>query len=343
MDLFVTRKWPPAVGGMETYCVELTNELESHTALRKVVLPGKEDGSPPSPTSLIGFAARFIFRYLRSKPPRTLHIGDLASWPLALVTLLRSPRPNIVISVHGTDAGYAQRKHLKGKLYRAYLKAGATLLRSAKLISNSTATKDAAAETGWCTQRIIPLATNLRAANPPTSCDGHILYAGRLIPRKGCRWFVENVRTEIPVKIAGTIWDEEESEVLKHPRVEFLGSLSQEKLLSEYRRALCVVVPNIEIDGDFEGFGLVAPEAAAVGAVVLAARTGGLVEAVHDGVTGFLLEPGEPAEWESKLGEIAGWDYQRRHEFIAASMAEAQRRYSWSRVAEEVLQVYRSS
>jgi glycosyltransferase involved in cell wall biosynthesis len=44
-----------------------------------------------------------------------------------------------------------------------------------------------------------------------------------------------------------------------------------------------------------EAFGLVAAEAQMVGCPVVAYRRGALPEVVHDGVTGFLVDPGDRA------------------------------------------------
>ena len=108
-----------------------------------------------------------------------------------------------------------------------------------------------------------------------------------------------------------------------------------------YARALCVVTPNIILaNGEFEGFGLVATEAAASGGVSLAAQCQGLREAIVDGVTGFHLPPGEPGPWAQKINEISGWEPNRRAAFIERSVAECRTRYSWSRVAEETFAAY---
>jgi glycosyltransferase involved in cell wall biosynthesis len=96
------------------------------------------------------------------------------------------------------------------------------------------------------------------------------------------------------------------------------------------------VLPN----GEFEGFGLVATEASACGGIPLAAACGGLREAVIDGLTGFLLPPGEADAWVGKIVDVSRWSPQARAAFIERSLAEAANRYSWPRVAEDTFRAY---
>jgi glycosyltransferase involved in cell wall biosynthesis len=53
-----------------------------------------------------------------------------------------------------------------------------------------------------------------------------------------------------------------------------------------------------------EAFGIAAVEASAVGLPVIAAKTGGLRDIVEDGVTGFLIEPGNLGQLTERLGEL---------------------------------------
>ena len=45
--LFLTRKWVPAIGGMEVYSMELSKELSHRVDLTVRSLSGTKDGSPP--------------------------------------------------------------------------------------------------------------------------------------------------------------------------------------------------------------------------------------------------------------------------------------------------------
>lgn len=343
--LFVTRKWAPATGGMETYCLRLTEALAAHEPVEVLALPGRANGMPPGGLALIGFAFAALLRCLaRRSAPRVLHLGDMAIWPLAAPALIW--RDTVVaISAHGTDVSYPRSGGLKGKLYGAYLRLGARLLGSARILANSQATRKAAAETGWRNVAVVPLATDLARPTPDGSHDGSILFAGRLIELKGCSWFVREVLPLLPegirLKVAGTAWHTREAAALDHPRVDFLGALPQSELTVEYSRAMCVIVPNIEpANGQFEGFGLVGCEAASCGGVVLASRTGGISEAVVEGKTGLLLEPGDAPEWAKTIQGVSDWSPQQRHRFVSEAQATAQARYSWPRVAEETLALY---
>lgn len=341
--LFVTRKWAPAVGGMETYSLRLTETLGDEVEI--VALPGRADGMPPSARSLLGFPFTILRRWrARKSRPAVLHIGDMALWP---VGLLARGETKVVLSAHGTDVAYHRRGGLKGGLYGAYLKLGARLLEKATVIANSRATRAVAAETGWRKCEIVPLATDIAGQVPDGSHNGRLLFAGRLIERKGCGWFVREVLPRLPegvgLDVAGTLWSASERALADDPRVRFLGPLAGEELARAYRKALCVIVPNIPMaNGEYEGFGLVAPEAAAAGGVVLASRCDGLVDAVIDTTTGYLVEPANARAWRGAIAEVLGWTGERRRAFLTRSVAEAQRAFSWERVAADVRAIYAS-
>jgi glycosyltransferase involved in cell wall biosynthesis len=70
-----------------------------------------------------------------------------------------------------------------------------------------------------------------------------------------------------------------------------------------------------------EPFGTVLAEAMAVGTPVVATRVGGLAEVVQDGVTGRLVEPGDPEALAAAVREVLA----RRLEMGAAARAHARR------------------
>ena len=86
----------------------------------------------------------------------------------------------------------------------------------------------------------------------------------------------------------------EELNVAEH--VHFLGHVSYEDLPRWYHACDLFAMPNRDIDGDSEGFGLVFLEAAASGKPAVAGKVGGTGSAVVDGETGLLVDGENVAE-----------------------------------------------
>jgi len=348
--LFVTRKWRPAIGGMEEYSHALTDELGKRTRLTIRALPGREDGSPPSSSKLIGFGIGTAWCVARNaRHFDVLHFGDLALWPLAIVARLFNRNASVVASAHGTDIAYPLRRGVAPMLYGLYLKLGAFLGRGVRIIANSRATAELVAAAGFSVCATVPLAVRtpalIREAGPASPS---VLFVGRLARRKGCRWFIENVLPRLSEQfrfvVAGTPWDAEETAALDNERVTFLGPIRGEALADLRRKATVVVMPNVRCEGrDFEGFGLTAVETAAQQGVLLASALDGIVDAVVDGVTGFLLPAEEAAAWASKIEEIAAWSESTRQRFVLDAFEYVRGHFNWTRVVEQTLAAYAPS
>ena len=116
-------------------------------------------------------------------------------------------------------------------------------------------------------------------------------------------------------------------------RVVFLPPQPHDALADFYRAADVCVVPSRS-----ESFGLVALEAAACGTPVVAAAVGGLRSLVDDGVTGFLVEGHEPADYAIPLSYLLG-NPMRAAEMGEAAVARSGR-YSWSITAARLRRLY---
>jgi glycosyltransferase involved in cell wall biosynthesis len=87
-------------------------------------------------------------------------------------------------------------------------------------------------------------------------------------------------------------------------RVLFTGRLPQPALDQLLLHADLFAMPNLHVDGDYEGFGLVALEAASNGLVCLAAEVDGIPSAVKNDFNGLLLPSGEALAWSKKIDSL---------------------------------------
>ena len=174
-----------------------------------------------------------------------------------------------------------------------------------------------------------------------------ILGVGRQVSRKGFGWFVSEVMPRLPDEVSLVlVGDGPEREAIEHlvvekgleDRVKLRGFVPEAELLRELASADLLVMPNLPVPGDMEGFGLVAVEAAMRGALVLAADLEGLRDAVVSGETGMLIPPHDAAAWEQALSaRIADRDGTRA---VAQDYAlECRRRYSRERMGRELCDV----
>jgi D-inositol-3-phosphate glycosyltransferase len=116
-------------------------------------------------------------------------------------------------------------------------------------------------------------------------------------------------------------------------RVLFVAPQPHHILSSWYRAADLVIVPSRS-----ESFGLVALEAAACGVPVVASAVGGLLNIVHDGVTGWLVEGRDPERYARAMAQILG-DRGGAAAMGAAAAVRA-RRFTWSFTAARLRRLY---
>ena len=143
--------------------------------------------------------------------------------------------------------------------------------------------------------------------------DVVLLTVGRLVVRKGMRWFVDEVMPVLPSTVHYVVAGSgPESETIargggrawaRTARWHLLGlvadAVKREVLL---RGADVFVQPNVPTSGDMEGFGLVLVEAAKRGTPVVASALEGMPDAVADGETGILCRAGDADEWLRRTG-----------------------------------------
>lgn len=348
--LFITRKFPPSVGGMETYSKCLFDALEEIAPDVHLLKPKHDLDRRPSLWQITCFFFSACWVLLRKRRQYdAILLGDYAIASLAFVAKAVSfGRIRTVVSLHGNDLYFMRSNSTTARLYRgiSQLVVAGRVLDAA--IANSQAIRVEAALHRISPVFVIPLATQLPVT---TATEQHhrkpqLLFTGRLIKYKGLAWFVNEVWPHLDQRyellVAGQIWDESEHMVLLNkPRVRYIGTVAYQDLPALRSTVMACIMPNIppKPTEQDEGFGLVALEAPAVGTPIVASTCGGIPDAVAHGVTGFLLPPLDAAAWARCLNDIIAWPESQRLSFAEQAKEHISNHYNWQLVAKRTLKV----
>lgn len=121
-------------------------------------------------------------------------------------------------------------------------------------------------------------------------------------------------------------------------RVHLLGHVSDDDLPRWYNACDVFIMPNREINGDTEGFGMVFIEAAACGKPAIAGQAGGTGAAVVDGVTGFRVDGTDTAAVTTALQRILE-NAQYAQQIGNRALTRAIKQFDWLVVAEKTQQL----
>ena len=101
----------------------------------------------------------------------------------------------------------------------------------------------------------------------------------------------------------------------------------------------CAAATTVAVPSHSESFGLVAAEAQATGAPVVAAAVGGLTTVVDDGRSGLLVEGHDARDWARALRRVLV-EPGLRDRLSAGALRQA-RRFAWEHTADATAEVYR--
>jgi phosphatidylinositol alpha-1,6-mannosyltransferase len=334
--LYITRKYPPSVGGMENYNFELVRALERRHPMTVIAWGGSQKWLPY-------FAAKAFVQTLwqawRGKVAR-IHIGDCVLAPLGVVVKVLTRLP-VSVTVYGLDIMYTNRAY-QWVVPRC-------VARLDPVICISTATRDEATRRGVPAERCTVITPGVapseshpgragaeleRLLSTSTRDRKVLLTVGRLVERKGVCWFLDAVLPDLGSSyvyvIVGDGPERSRAQRIVDERglgeqVHLLGQVSDRDLETLYETADVFVMPNVVVPGTMEGFGLVALEAASAGLPVVASDIEGIRDAVVDGDTGLLVEAGNVSAFVDAIKRAEAMPRER----VAAATAP----FSWDNVA----------
>jgi len=314
--LFITRKYPPSVGGMQRLSYDFVSNMQKIAEVFAVTWGRSQLFLP-----IFLIYSLVIGLYLARKVD-ILYAGDPVVGPIVwfLSRLYRRPA---VVCIHGLDITF------NFALYQIMIK---KLLRKFdRIVCISKATCLRALERGIEPERCFLIHPGVNVPDEVPDRDqarkcielflGESLSdkqvwitVGRLIKRKGVTWFCENVlpylnnRNGFIYLVIGSGPELSNLRNIVHRYgldscVRIIGYIDDDYLRYFYSGSDIFIMPNIYDPYNPEGFGLVLIEASAYGLPVVAARVDGIPEAVIEGETGYLLPSGDAKAWINFLQE----------------------------------------
>lgn len=332
--LIVTRNLPPLIGGMERLNWHIADELSkeyqvsvvSHTQAKGKAPPlVKIYGVPLNPLPIFLSFAFFQTLWLYIKQcPDIVFSGSGFTAPI-VVFWAKVFRKKSIVYIHGLDIA------TDSKLYNLIW---IPCIRHAdQIIANSSPTYDICLSKGISDKKLTIIHPGVTFPPKPKNesliqqlkdqYDLHgkrvFISVGRLTQRKGLNEFIDlsfsQIVKQIPNTVLVIIGDTPNQSLNKNLQskelilstakfhqienhIIFTGNISDDDILSSfYYLADLHIFPVKHIPDDPEGFGMVAIEAAAHGTPTIAFATGGIVDAVQHGKTGYLIEKQDYVEF----------------------------------------------
>ncbi len=188
-------------------------------------------------------------------------------------------------------------------------------------------------------------------ADRPTGWHGRfvVLTVGRLQKRKGHDMLIRAlpaIRSQVPNVLYTIVGDGDEKARLHELAalegvsdcVQFCGEVNDDELVHFYQQCELFALPNREVNGDFEGFGMVLVEAQACGKPVLAGASGGTAETLLQNETGLLVDCRHPELLAQTIIALA-FDSERRKSMGAAARTWAVQSFDWESLVKQARQI----
>ncbi len=360
--LFVSRAYPPVLGGIENQNRGLHESLAALVPLTAII-------NRRGKSALWWFLPYALVRMLLiARRHEAVLLGDGVLGPLGACVKHCFPKVRVYSVIHGLDVTFARKPGILPRLYAAVNLPA--LCRLDGLIAVGREPLEQAVAAGLPRARITFIPNGLfpeefreapdrsaleRVLGEALGQRRVILQVGRFVRRKGALWFIREVLPALPADVlyvaAGAAPAESAvgdqgylpdcrravEETGQTDRVRFVANAPEAVMKTLLANADLVVMPNIPDTATVEGFGLAAIEGGAAAKVVLAAGIEGLRDAVHDGQNGVLLPSGDALAW---VGAVTKWlsDDARREAFGQAAREHVRTEFAWGGIARRYLE-----
>ena len=370
--LFISRAYPPIIGGIEDQNYNLGKSLKKLTPTKIIA---NKKGKKNLPFFLLRLFVQLPF--ILPKYDVVL-FGDGVLAPVGEFFKVFYRRQKYVSVIHALDLTYAYQKSFFSKLYRFFNIPALRNLDKLIMVGNYAIEEAVKLRIDKKKCVFIPNGVNIgkiyephsreelekllsKQSSQPIEYFGDkkiILRVGRFVPHKGLHWFIDKVMPLLSDKYiligAGgynpkAVGDNEnytlcKKYIKKHnleKRVILFPNIPQKEMNILFNTADLYITPNIFIKGSAEGFGLNAIEAVICERIVLSSDLQGLKDAITDGQNGFMLKPENAEAWKKKIEEVLSDNFDKKS-FIINAKKYTLDNFTWDKIGKKYLEVLKN-
>ncbi len=360
--LYVSHTHPPDgdildnVGGMQRVSQQLIRELRRKESVEVVTETINVSGEGKIALRTTRFLLRQLMRLphkVRESQADVVLFSSMVSASLSYFIRNRVNVPMVTIN-HGRDVT------LPVKIYQWFVPKVFSSLDG--VISVSRATRDECIKRGMDPDKGVALPNGFdfeRLSNFPDKQQARnrleqnfriplqhnfmLLTVGRQVKRKGHEWFIREVMPKIDKEVVYvTVGDGPEFESIQQAvdesaysdRIFLLGRQPDEVLKQAYAAADLFVMPNIPVEGDMEGFGIVLLEANMARTPAVAADLEGIKDVISQGKNGYRVPSMNANQFAEKVHEILS---NKLEHFSAQTRNYVLEQFSWKHVAQQYI------
>jgi len=357
--LYISHLHPPKnaplenIGGMQNVSIQLTNELQKRddVEMEKIILESSWENINVKTTGFLFSLLRKIPRRTKSFQPDVILFSSMVTASVAPLLKKRVNVPMVTIN-HGQDVT------LPVSVYQWYVPKIFKALSG--VISVSSATRKASILRGLSPEKGVALPNGFdgSAQNDLPSKNeaieelekkyelslkdkNVIVTVGRQVKRKGHEWFIREVMDKLPDDVVFFLvgYGPEYETIMRArdlsesaQRIIITGKISDELLQFCYAAADLFVMPNIPVEGDMEGFGIVLLEANRAGVPAISSDIEGMRDVIKQGVNGYRVPHSDAKQFAEKITETLHGDLQALSE---SSKKYVNEKFSWNCVADQ--------
>ena len=366
--LYITRKYPPSIGGMQTHSYEFYNALREKEEVYLI-------SWDRSQRLLLFFLIIATFKgtyYILKYNVDVIQVGDLALSPIGLL-FKRIFDKKVLTMAHGKDTSFNNfiYRHIVFKSVKKldgiicisnFLKQRLSLkgIKPDKLFTNPYGidcsiykelfNKDAS-------KKQIGLKYKIDLKGKKV-----LLSVSRFVKKKGIANFVKNMLPEIkksnPDMILLLVGKAESREAKREQssiiammeqyglkeNILFLGNVYDRKVFLRqiYSSADIFIMPNQHIEGDYEGFGLTTLEASMNEVPVVAFSINGIPSAVKNGENGILIREGDNEGFTRAVQQLLNNENERA-ELGKRAKNFVSRNYNWTVTINKYIEILKQA